>query len=127
MEKEFVICLNCIDGRVQLPVINWITTYYDVKYVDMITFPGMDGIWASKNNVLNDLQEKIEFSKDGHDSDHVFIVGHHDCLANSVTDEIHKEQIVDAVKNIKERNLSCTVTGLWVDDGFKVHKVYSIN
>ena len=48
MKSEFVTCLNCIDGRVQLPIINWITTNYDVKYVDMITAPGIDGLMVDK-------------------------------------------------------------------------------
>ncbi|MEN6292607.1 MAG: carbonic anhydrase [Methanobacterium sp.] len=42
----FATCLNCIDGRVQLPVINWIMKNYNVKYVDMITKAGMDGFLA---------------------------------------------------------------------------------
>jgi len=40
------ICLNCIDGRVQLPVIEWIKQNYGVDHVDMITEPGMDGFLA---------------------------------------------------------------------------------
>ena len=63
MEKEFVTCLNCIDGRVQLPVINWVMTNYGVKYVDMITTPGMDGILADKNYNIEDILEKIRISR----------------------------------------------------------------
>jgi hypothetical protein len=55
MKREFVTTLNCIDGRVQLPVIRWIMAYYEVKYTDMITAPGMDGILADKNS---DILEK---------------------------------------------------------------------
>jgi Putative carbonic anhydrase len=41
----FATCLNCIDGRVQIPVIEWITRNKGFKYVDMITKPGIDGFF----------------------------------------------------------------------------------
>jgi hypothetical protein len=50
MKREFVTCLNCIDGRVQLPAIHWIKANYEVKYIDMINTPGMDGILADRNS-----------------------------------------------------------------------------
>jgi len=46
---KFATCLNCMDGRVQLPVIHWIKENYGVDYVDMITEAGMDGALASEN------------------------------------------------------------------------------
>ena len=80
-----------------LPVARWIKENFGTEYVDMITYPGMDGILASRNSVIYDLQEKIELSIDGHSSNQIFVVGHHDCLANPITDEIHKEQIIDGI------------------------------
>jgi hypothetical protein len=104
-----------MDGRVQLPVINWIITNYEVKYVDMITAPGMDGILADKNNNIDDILEKISVSKEVHSTQKIFIVGHHDCLANQVNTETHKNHINDAVYRIKELNSSSNVIGLWLD------------
>jgi carbonic anhydrase len=127
MEKEFVTCLNCIDGRVQLPVINWINENFGTDYVDMITYPGINGILAGKNSATDDIQEKIELSIAGHSSSQIFVVGHHDCLANPVSDKIHKEQIIESVGNIKQLNLSCSVTGLWVDVKQVVHEVCTLN
>ena len=123
MKTEFVTCLNCIDGRVQLPVINWILKNYDVKYVDMITAPGMDKVLTDMANV-DDILEKIAISKNVHSTNQIFVVGHHDCLANPVDDHLHKKQIVDAADNIKKLNLECDVTGLWVDNKFKVHVIH---
>lgn len=45
MESKFATCLNCIDGRVQIPVINWITDNYEIDYVDMVTEAGMMVYW----------------------------------------------------------------------------------
>lgn len=124
MKTEFVTCLNCIDGRVQLPVINWIITNHGVKYVDMITVPGIDGLIAENSNI-KEILERMEISKDVHSTNQIFIVGHHDCLANPVDDEVHMKQVVDAAKYIKKLDESCDVIGLWVDNNWKVHAIYS--
>jgi carbonic anhydrase len=115
-----------MDGRVQLPIINWIIANYEVKYVDMITTPGMDGILADKNNNIEDILEKINVSKEVHSTKHIFIVGHHDCLANPVNIETHKKHITDAVNRIKELHQSSNVIGLWLDKKSKVQIVNNI-
>lgn len=126
MKSEFVTCINCIDGRVQLPVINWILNNYDVKYVDMITSPGVNGVLANKNSNVADIFDKLSFSNDGHSTELIFIVGHHDCLANPVDDEIHKKQIIKSVERIKESYSAPTIIGLWVDNEFGVQIVYEL-
>ena len=125
MLREFVTCLNCMDGRVQLPVINWILSNYEVKYADMITAPGMDGLLADSDDI-SDILEKISVSRTVHATDHIFVVGHYNCLTNPVTDETHKNQIVSAVKRIKEFNSDCNVIGLWVDQCFMIQQILKI-
>ncbi len=44
MKKRFGTVLNCIDGRVQIPVTNWLKENFDVDYVDLITEPGIDKV-----------------------------------------------------------------------------------
>ena len=126
MKTQFVTCLNCIDGRVQIPVINWIITNYDVKYVDMITTPGIDGLMSDRGNNIKDILEKISISKKVHSTNQIFIVGHHNCLANPVTSEVHKKQIIESVYRIKKLNLNCNVIGLWVDSRSKIQIVHEI-
>lgn len=125
MLREFVTCLNCMDGRVQLPVIKWILSNYEVKYADMITAPGMDGLLADSNDI-SDILEKISVSRSVHATDHIFVVGHYNCLANPVNDETHKKQIISAVKRIKEFNSQCNVIGLWVDQSSFVQQIFKI-
>jgi len=125
MKKEYATCLNCIDGRVQLPVIHWIQENYGIKYVDMITAPGINGIFAEENCEITGLLEKINISQEVHLTKHIFIVGHHDCLANPVNDENHIKQICEAINVIKKYNCSAIIVGLWVDSEFSVHKVYN--
>jgi hypothetical protein len=80
-------------GMVQLPVINWILENYEVKYVDMITAPGMDGVLADKDINIEDILEKINISKRVHSTEYIFLVGHNDCLTNPVNVLTHKKHI----------------------------------
>lgn len=123
MPTDFVTCINCIDGRIQLPVIQWILSNYEVKYVDMITEPGINGLLADKDAEVGEVVKKVGVSVEGHSTNHIFIVGHHDCLANPVDDETHKNQIKESVSRIEELFPFCEVIGLWVDSESKVHKI----
>jgi len=121
---KFVTCLNCMDGRVQLPVIYWIKENYGVDYVDMITEAGMDGVLADENyKNVDSLIKKIEISLEKHNSRIVFVVGHHDCGGNPVDDKTHKNQICMAVEKVKGWKPSIQIVGLWVSKEWTVEKI----
>ncbi len=115
MEKRAV-CLNCIDGRVQIPAINWIKDKYALDCVDMITEPGMDGVLADNNNPIDAITRKIELSIDKNNTSMVFIVGHHDCQGNPVSELTHKEQICCAVGRLKKIFSQIEIIGLWINE-----------
>lgn len=121
---KFAVCLNCMDGRVQLPIINWIKENYDVKYIDMITEAGMDKVLACENcKDTNNILKKIDISIEKHNSSLIFVVGHHDCGGNPVDDETHKKQIRIAVENVKNWRPSINIIGLWVSNKWTVEKI----
>jgi carbonic anhydrase len=122
----FATCLNCMDGRVQLPVINWIMENYNVKYIDMITEAGMNGFLADKDSNINNILKKVEISIDLHESENIFIIGHYDCAGNPVDDITHKKQINTAVDRIKDIFHELNVVGLWINDKFLVEKINDI-
>ncbi|MBM4242040.1 MAG: hypothetical protein FJ150_10355 [Euryarchaeota archaeon] len=123
MKHKFATCLNCMDGRVQLPVIQWIKENYDVDYIDMITEAGMDGVLANKRFKLKNILKKIGISIGKHKSRIIFIVGHYDCSGNSVDEKTHKIHILKAVQRIKSFTSSCQIIGLWVTREFLVEIV----
>jgi hypothetical protein len=127
MESEFATCLNCIDGRVQIPVINWITKNYNVNYVDMITEAGMDGLLADKNFDPLKILNNLAISLDKHNSRFIFITGHFDCGANNVDEITHKEQIIKSVQRISNYTLYCSVIGLWISENFFIEKIHENN
>lgn len=120
MEPKYVTCLNCIDGRAQLPVIQWITDNYQVDFVDMITEPGMDGVLADKNSNLDDILRKLDISREAHKTSEIFVVGHFDCAANPVDPQTHNTHIKLAVQCVKNLRPQCEVIGLWVDNQHSV-------
>lgn len=126
MELRFATCLNCIDGRVQIPVIKWITHNYDVHYVDMITEAGMDGFLASENCDLYHVLRRLAVSIGYHNSKMIFIVGHFDCGGNSVDEKMHKKHIKKAAERIKGYNRSCNVVGLWVSEYGEVEEILNM-
>lgn len=116
----FATCLNCIDGRVQIPVIEWITENYGFKYVDMITKPGMDGFLSKKSSDISEIIKEIQITIDVHNSKNIFITGHYDCAGNPVDNDAHKRQIKKSVKRIKDLFNDLNVVGLWVSSNFSV-------
>jgi carbonic anhydrase len=120
---EFVTCLNCMDGRAQLPVINWIQKEHDAGYIDMITEAGMDGFIASQYVLPSGFVNKINISVQKHKSNLIFIVGHHDCGGHPVKKEIHLQHINQAVEKIKNLKPNCTVIGLWLSEDWEIEKL----
>ncbi len=122
----FATCLNCIDGRVQLPAINWIMKNYNVKYVDMITEAGIDGVLANKGSDISSILKKVEISTSEHGSKNIFVVGHYDCAGNPVDNITHKSHINESVKRIEGLFHDLNVTGLWINENFTVEKIITI-
>ena len=112
--QHFATCLNCIDGRVQQPVADWIKREYIIDYVDMITAPGMDGVLAKPGQIDPSIIHKINASMDHHNTHHIFIVGHEDCAENPSTDEMHKDHIRVAIDKINRSFALMKIIGLWV-------------
>ncbi len=119
----FATCLNCIDGRVQIPVIKWINEKYGIKYVDMITEPGMDGLLAQKDFNIKYIVRKVEISIKVHDCENLFIVSHHDCAGNPVDAVTHKKNVYSAVNRMKTIFNDLNVIGLWISEDFEVEKI----
>jgi carbonic anhydrase len=124
-EKGFATAINCMDGRVQHPVAEFLKKKYGVDYADMITEPGPDGILAANKDkaAIESIQRRVAISTGKHGSKHIAIVGHHDCAGNPVDKETHLAHIRSAIKTVKSWGVKAEVIGLWVDDKWKVSEV----
>ena len=115
-------CLNCMDGRVQLPVLTWIKANYPVDFVDVITEAGMDGVLAKQEDI-SEILRSIKVSVNVNKSTRLFVVGHYDCRGNPVDNKYHREEIVNAVKRLRPLWPAQEVVGLWVNDQWQVELV----
>ncbi len=123
-EGKFGTVINCIDGRTQLPALNWIKENYSIDYVDAITEPGPDKVVSEeKVEKIEQLKSKINISIEKHGSKLVVIAGHHDCAGNPISKEEHQNQIRKSISVIKSWNMSVEVIGIWINDRWEIEKV----
>lgn len=125
MAAVFASAVSCIDGRVQIPIIEYIKSRYEVLYVDMITEPGADMILAENRDMLllESIKRRVKISVERHDSGLVAVAGHHDCAANPVSQEKHMAQILASVSVVESWGFPVKVIGMWVDSGGRVREI----
>ncbi len=125
MKKKFATAINCIDGRAQLPIIEWIKKEALVDFVDMITEPGVNKILSDNidNKIIDSIKEKVLISIEKHKSKFLAIAGHFDCAKNLCVKDLQLKQIKNAIDNVISWDFNIKVVGLWVDENFSVHKI----
>ncbi len=128
-DKIFATAINCMDGRVQTPVIEWLKRRYGADYVDMITEPGPERLLVnSKDRTgIESIRRRLEISVNRHNSNLVAVVGHHDCAGNPAGKETQLEQILNAIKTVESWNFKVRVIGLRVNESWEVQEVYCGN
>lgn len=114
-EGKFATSVTCMDGRIQIPLTNWIKDKFSVDFVDAITEPGIDKTIA-ENIDLDSIKHKINISINAHKSKLIVISGHYDCAGNPVSNEEHIIQIKKGVEIISAWNSNVKVIGVWVDN-----------
>ena len=121
---KFATAINCIDGRVQIPVIDYFKKKYKINYVDIITVPGANKILAeNKDGTIEAIKKYLTISVNVHKSKIAAIVGHYDCAGNPANKETQLNDIIAAMKNVASWGLNVDIIGLWVDKNWKVSLV----
>ncbi len=123
--SNFATAINCMDGRVQIPVIEYIKNKYKVDYVDMITLPGPNKVLAESKDkfTLESIKRRVEISVNIHSSRLVAICGHYDCAGNPTNKEIQIKQIMASIEVIKSWNFDVQIIGLWINQDWQVEEV----
>lgn len=126
LDKKFACAINCMDGRVQDAVKNYMKENYGVDYVDMVTEPGPNKILAenSDKEIIENIKKRVEISVHHHESKVVAIVGHFGCAGNPTEKEVQIDHLKRAEKVVKSFGFSVEIVLLWVDgDWTTVEKV----
>ncbi len=123
--SSFCTVVNCMDGRVQLPVIRYLQGRFNVAYVDIITEPGPNLILASQDDraVVQSILRRVRISVDKHASVGIALVGHYDCAGNPAKEEEQLQHLIDGVAFLRLHYGEIPVIGLWVDANWKVKEV----
>jgi carbonic anhydrase len=121
----FGTAINCMDGRVQLPVIQYLKRRFGVRYIDMVTEAGPDLILSEKKPRLTvqSIYRRVDISIKKHHSKGIAIVGHHDCAGNPITKKCHHVLLKKAIRMLKEKYNIDQVIALWVDKDFTIREL----
>ncbi|HJM79224.1 MAG TPA: carbonic anhydrase [Nitrosopumilus sp.] len=120
-DKSFATSLSCMDGRVQIPMNDWIKKKYVVDFVDTITAPGIDKVIFDGN--ITSIKNSVMISVLNHKSSHIVVSGHFGCAGNPVSNEEHYSHIKKSVEIIDSWNLNVNVVGVWIDENFTPHLI----
>ena len=122
---SFCTVVNCMDGRVQLPVIEYLMKRLGVEYVDSVTEAGPVGRLSSDPDgvVSASIISRVGVSVERHGSRVVAVVAHHDCGGNPIDEDSQREQLAASIDLIARRFPQVSVAGLWVDADWRVTEV----
>jgi hypothetical protein len=125
MNFKFGTAINCIDGRTQEPVIDFMKQKYGIDGVDMVTFPGVDGVISSLGNfnTIALIRNAVSISIEKHGSRIIAVVGHFDCAGNPGNREHHYAHIRKAVQQVSSWNFDAEIVGFYVNDKWQIEEV----
>ena len=118
-DKKFSCAINCMDGRVQDAVKEYMKKKYGVDYVDMVTEPGPNKIICNKDEcdkaVIDDIKKRVAVSVEHHGTKVVAVVGHFGCAGNPAPKEEQVEQLKKCKEAVESFGFPVEVVCLWVD------------
>ena len=122
---KFCTAINCMDGRVQLPVIQFLCDRFGAEYVDCITEPGPNLILAKQGDDarIQTILERLDISIHKHGSVGIAVAGHHDCAGNPASHEDQLEHTRQAVRFLSGKYEDIEIIGLWVDENWEVNEI----
>ena len=118
---SFCTVINCMDGRVQLPVIPFLQDYFKAEFVDSITEPGPVRVFDPTTDpaMLKSIMARVDISVNHHGSGQIAVCAHPDCAGNPVNDDVQKAQLKKATAFLKEAYPTVTVVGFWVENNLQ--------
>ncbi len=121
-QDKFATAINCMDGRTQLPVMEYLKNKYGVDYVDVVTEPGPIKVLAEGNDhtTLESIKKRIDISVNKHGSSVIALVGHHDCAGNPVGRTMQESQLKKSVEKIHAWGYNAEIICLYVNEDWSV-------
>jgi hypothetical protein len=123
--ETFATAINCMDGRTQTPIAEFLKIRWGVDYIDMITEPGPNRILADglDHAAIESIRRRVDVSKIHHGSRRIAIVGHHACAGNPADRDTQISHIRAAIDRVRSWGIWDEIIGLWVDESWAVQEV----
>ncbi|OPX89675.1 MAG: hypothetical protein A4E53_01431 [Pelotomaculum sp. PtaB.Bin104] len=115
----FGTAINCMDGRTQLSVNEYLRKNYKLDYIDTVTEPGPVKILSENNTGVDSIKQRVNISVGAHGSKLIAIVAHYDCAGNPVPKEVQLKQMEAALETVRSWNFDVQCIGLWVDEQWR--------
>ena len=124
----FATAVNCMDGRVQLPVIAFLRDRFGVEYVDAITEPGPVRLLAEEDDSDEkwSILRRVNISISKHKSRGIAVMAHHDCAGSPAGEPEQRRQLHAATHYLAQQFPRVDVLGLWVGPAWAVTEVCSV-
>ncbi|MFC1515486.1 carbonic anhydrase [Thermodesulfobacteriota bacterium] len=122
---EFCTAINCMDGRTQLPVINFLKDRFNAQYVDVVTEPGTNLILGKQTDrrLVESIFNRVDISLNHHHSKGLAVVGHYDCAGNPAEKSEQISHLKDAVTFLEDNYPKTEIIALWVDENWNVNEI----
>lgn len=122
--SRFATVINCMDGRTQRQVNDWLRVRCGVDFVDTVTEPGPVRLLAGeKGPLVESIRNRVAISVERHGSRTVAIVAHHDCAGNPKPRDLQVRQLRRSVDLVQSWQPAVEVIGLWVGRDWRVRQV----
>jgi len=122
---KFGTVINCMDGRVQFPVLEYLKKNFDVEFFDAANEAGPLRILTDRTDKcrLISLKDQIAISLEKHGSRFIAVVGHHDCAGNPQGREGQEKQMDEALRYLSSAfGEDVFYVALWVNEKWEVEE-----
>jgi hypothetical protein len=122
---KFGTVVNCIDGRVQYPVMDYLKKNFDIEFFDAANEAGPLLTLTKKTDKcrLISLKEQIRTSIEEHSSKFIALVGHHDCTDNPGNRAYQESQMAEALDYLQSAfGEEILYLGLYVNEYWEVEE-----
>ena len=114
---SFCTVVNCMDGRVQLPVIRYLKKQFGALYVDTVTEPGPSRVLAEGDDrgAVESILRRVRISLEKHGSRQIAVVAHEDCAGNPTDKRTQVQHLRAAAGFLRDAFPGTAVRALWVN------------
>jgi hypothetical protein len=129
---SFCTVINCMDGRVQLPVLEFMKKRFQVDFVDSVTEAGPVRLFANKpsaaasaadERLRESVLSRVLVSTHAHASKALALVAHAECAGNPRPKSEQLAMLERALVSLRQHFPEIEVIALWLDADWKVQEL----